>query len=375
MIEDINFEIFEEIVKSPHKQLNKYLMQGKKAVGCFPLYTPDALIHSAGIIPFGLWGAEIEVALAKKYYPAYVCGILQTNLELGMLGAYNGLSAVLITTLCDSLKCATQNWKYAVPNIEMIPVIYPQNRGNPSAIDFLYEQYMIIKNKLENISGIKITNERLKNSIDIYNEHNQVMREFINLAAKYPKEISPKNRCMVIKSGYFMEKSEHTNLVRQLIDKFKAIKPKRFRGIKVVTTGIIADSPNLLDILYENKVSIAADEVAHESRQFRVDTVHESDELMALTKQFMNMYSCSTVIGGTPSREDYIIDLVEKTCADGVIIFMTKFCDPEEYDYPIIKAKLDSRNIPSLLIEVDKQINNYEQARTSIQSFQEMIRL
>lgn len=374
-MQNIDFSTFEDVVRFPRKQLNKYLEQGKKVVGCFPLYTPDALIYAADMIPFGMWGAEIDVSMAKKYYPAFICGILQTNLELAMLGAYKGLSAVLITVLCDSLKCATQNWKYAVPEIEMIPVIHPQNRTSAFATDFLYNQYKSIKGRMEDIGGVEITNERLKKAIDVYNEHNQVMREFVNLAAKYPYEISPKNRCMVIKSGYFMDKEEHTKLVKELISHFKDIEPQRFRGIRVITTGIIADSPNLLDILQENKVSIAADEIAHESRQFRIDAVHENDELMALAKQFISMYGCSTVLGGIPKREDYILELVEKMSADGVIILMTKFCDPEEYDYPVIKNKLDAKGIPSLLIEVDKQVRNYEQARTAIQSFQEMIRL
>ena len=54
---------------------------------------------------------------------------------------------------------------------------------------------------------------------------------------------------------------------------------------------------------------------------------------------------------------------------------MTKFCDPEEYDYPVIKKKLEEHHIPMLTLEIDKQMSNYGQAATAIQSFQEMIRL
>ena len=54
---------------------------------------------------------------------------------------------------------------------------------------------------------------------------------------------------------------------------------------------------------------------------------------------------------------------------------MTKFCDPEEFDYVIVKRALDLAEIPSIMIEVDRQMVNYEQAKTIIQTFKEMIGL
>lgn len=366
---------FEDAIRNPRKQLNKYLSMDKKVIGCFPLYVPEQLIYALGMVPFGMWGSETEVKDAKNFFPAYVCGILQTNLELAMKGVYDGVSAVMITTLCDSLKCATQNWKYAVGGIEMIPVNYPQNRASKGAYSFLYAQYKEIIDKLERISGRKLNDDALRQAIEVYNNHNAAMREFLRLAAKYPKELSPLQRSIVIKSGYFMDKKEHTELVNELIKEMRQLIPGKFRGIKVVTTGIIADSEDLLNIFAENKVAIVADDVAHESRQFRVDVKMDDDLVGALVNQFLEMYGCSTVIGGKISREEFLLNLVKENNADGVIILMTKFCDPEEYDYPLIKEQLDRNHIPLLFIEVDKQIRNYGQAATAVQTFQEMIRL
>ena len=52
---------------------------------------------------------------------------------------------------------------------------------------------------------------------------------------------------------------------------------------------------------------------------------------------------------------------------------MMKFCDPEEFDYPIYKKELDDAGIPILYLEVDQQIDSFEQLRTRIQSYAEMI--
>ena len=59
--------------------------------------------------------------------------------------------------------------------------------------------------------------------------------------------------------------------------------------------------------------------------------------------------------------------------AKGLLIVLTKFCDPEEFDYPLIKKACDEASLPCVSIEVDRQMVNYEQARTAIETFKELL--
>ena len=74
------FSRFHEIAVSPKKQMEKYKEQGKKIVLCVPGYTPDEIIHSMGMVPMGTWGADIQLKEAKRYFPAFICSILQLSL-------------------------------------------------------------------------------------------------------------------------------------------------------------------------------------------------------------------------------------------------------------------------------------------------------
>ncbi|MEG0854674.1 MAG: 2-hydroxyacyl-CoA dehydratase, partial [Angelakisella sp.] len=85
---------FHEIANSPRKQLDGYLAQGKKVIACVPVYTPEEIIHSMGLVPMGAWGGDIEVKEAKQYFPAFICSVMQSVLELGMRGDYEGISAL-----------------------------------------------------------------------------------------------------------------------------------------------------------------------------------------------------------------------------------------------------------------------------------------
>lgn len=363
---------FHDIATSPKKQLDSFLAEGKKVVACVPVYTPEEIIHSMGLVPFGTWGADVEVKEAKRYFPAFICSIMQSVLELGMNGDYEGVSAIVIPSLCDSLKCLGQNWKYAVENIPFVPMTYPQNRNNEVGKTFTKVGYERVIKDLENITGAKFSEEELSKSVKVYNKHNKAMREISKVLVDYPS-ITASQRSDIFKSAYFMLKEDHTKLVNELIEELGKMPKETTSKIRVVTSGILADNKNLLEIFDANDIQIVADDVAHESRQYRVDAPEEGNALESLAEKFANMGNCSVLYDVDKKRADYVVDLVKEYNAEGVIFVMTKFCDPEEFDYVIIKKACDAEDIMTLQIEVDRQMVNYGQANTAIQTFREML--
>ncbi|AQS04686.1 2-hydroxyacyl-CoA dehydratase subunit D [Clostridium beijerinckii] len=363
---------FKDIAANPDKQLKSYLESGKKVVACAPVYTPEEIIHSMEFIPMGVWGADIEIKESKQYFPAFICSIMQSILELGITGAYKGVSAIVIPSLCDSLKTLGQNWKYAVKDIPFIPMTYPQNRNNKNGMEFTKVGYERVIKDLEDATGAVFSEEALQKSIEIYNAHNEAMRKVSNLLIDYP-QITASQRSDIFKSAYFMLKEDHTKLLNEFMNELKKTSQVENKKIKIITSGILADNKNLLKILDDNNMQIVGDDIAHESRQYRVDTRVTSASLDALSEKFGKMDNCSLLYDVDKKRANYIVDLAKRTGGQGVIIFMTKFCDPEEFDYVFVKRALDTAQIPSTLVEVDRQIVNYEQAKTIIETFKEMI--
>lgn len=364
---------FEEIANSPRKQLDQYLAQGKQAIGVVPVYTPEEILHSMGYVPFGMWGADIEVRDAKAYYPSFICSILQSILELGIHGAYRGLKAIVIPSLCDSLKSLGQNWKYAVEDdILFIPMTYPQNRANEVGRAFTKASYERVIEDIEKHIGGKFDDNALQKSLDIYNEHNRLMRE-LSLQLSEHDQITAYQRRNIFKSAHFMLKEEHSELVKEFLSELETLE-KSTKKVRVITTGILADSPNLLAIFDDNNMTIVGDDIAHESRQYRTDSLNGDTALEKLVDKFANMGCCSVLYDKDRKRADMLRDMAKERNADGVIVLMTKFCDPEEFDYVCIKNTLDDANIANVITEIDRQMVNYEQTKTTLETFKEMIR-
>ena len=255
----------------------------------------------------------------------------------------------------------------------MITFVHPQNRKIQAGVDYLVEEYRHVKKKIEEIKGSEIAEAELKASIDTYNAHRAAMREFTELTATHLDTVDSKKRSSVIKSAYFMRKEDHTKLLTELNDMLRALPEEKYSGKTVLVTGISMDSKEILDIFEENNIRIAFDNLAQETRQFRTDVPEGDSSLERLAMQWRDIEGCSLAYDPKKNRGQIITEDVKKRNIDGVVYAMMKFCDPEEYDYPIIKKDIDDAGIPNLYIEIDQQTTNNEQVRTRIQTFAEIL--
>ncbi len=369
-----NLNLLVHASQHPKQQLEYYLHQGKKVVGCFPPYTPEELVYASGMIPMGLWGGQAELKLVKSYLPPFACPIMQSTLEFGLNDTYHGLSAVIIPAICDTLRCMTQNWRFGVTSIPMIPIVYPQNRTSPASVDYLISEYENVLVMLATITGNMMSEKSLCAAIDIYNRHNAVMRQFNQIANNHLDIITPKVRHAVNKSALFFDKKDHTQIVESIIEQLNQLPVHPYQGKRIILTGITCEPDALLDIFEENHIAVVADDLAQEGRQFRTDTPEKGGGgLKRLALQWKARHGCSLIHELGKPRGPMLVKMCQEYQADGVINCLMKFCDPEEYDQPYFEADLHAAGYPCLTIEIDPQNHSYEQIRTRVQSFCEMI--
>lgn len=369
---------FEQAAASPQKQLEHYKEQGKKCIGVLPYYAPEELVHAAGMVPFGIWGSNTKtISLAKEYCATFYCTIAQLALEMLLDGTLSGLDGVITTTLCDTLRPMSQNIRIAMEGkMTTIFLAHPQNRFDENGLQFTKHQYELVKERLEEIAGHKITNEDIQKSIGLYNEFRAAARRFVHLAGLHADLISASNRSSVLKAAWFTEKEEYTKKLNELNALLEQEPENQWKGTKIAVSGIIFDNSELLKIFEENNIAIVWDDVAHESRSFKTDVPADADPMMALAKQFANVdhdVLLYDVHADKNRRAEYIAEMCKENHADGLILFMQQFCDPEEMEYPYLKKELDAQNIPHIKLGIDQQMRDFGQARTAIQAFTEQL--
>ena len=362
-----------EIAENPGAQLKAHLDAGKRVIGVGPYYVPEELVYAAGAVPFGVWGCVGVADECKKYFPPFYCSICQMTLEMGLNGTLGSLSGMMVTTLCDTLKAFSQNWKAGVKGVPMIFVSQPQNRDTDFGREYARASYEGVMKRVEECCGAIIDDESLAAAIKLYNEWRAEMRAFVKLAGTHPAEVSVADRCAVVDSGYYMDKAQHLAKVKALNAALSQL-PDSLDGYKkVVLVGIYEDIPALSQILDENNYAVVADDLAKESRAFAVRVSEEGDPLSALANGFCDIEYDSLLFDPKKAHISHVVDLAREADADGVVILLAKFCDPEEFEAPLVSKAVKAAGLPVITVEIDQQTETYEQARTQFETFAEIL--
>ena len=330
------------------------------------------------MVPMGIWGSNSKtISMAKEYCATFYCTIAQLALEMLLDGTLDDLDGIITPTICDTLRPMSQNFRVAMEGkLPCIFLAHPQQRKPAFGLQFTMDQYQHIKTELEKISGSAITDDALRNAIKVYNRSRAARREFVKLAGEHPDVISAVNRSAVLRSAWFMLKDEHTAKLEELNAELKKLPACNWKGKKVLTSGIICDNPKLLQIFDDNQIAIVADDVAHESRPIRVDAAETGDPMMALAQQFADQdYDVLLYdeFSNQNRRADFVVKQIKDSGAQGLVLFMQQFCDPEEMEYPYLKKALDEAGIPHIKLGVDQQMRDFGQASTAIQAFADVL--
>ena len=367
-------ELIAELVaagETPAKTIAKSMKDtGKKAIGCFPLHIPEEIIYACKYLPVGMWGGKTDLKLCDTYMQSFCCTIMRANLEFGMKGTYNMLSGVVMSTMCDTLKCVCEDWKIAVPQVPLIPIVYAQQRFHQEGVEYMKTEFQRVRHQLEKLEGRMVMDRDVEAAFEMYEDYRATMREFDKVCADYPVTMNAYNRHLVIKAGFFMDKAIYKEKIKAIIAGLKT-QPKEDVAIRVVATGLLSEPNEILKIFGENGIAVVGDDLAQESRLWRTPARDYGNVWEKMAYRVQDQKGDCFFYEPDKQRGQMMIDMCKERNAKAVVVFMMKFCDPEEFDYPIYKKELDDAGIPHLYLEVDQQIESFEQIRTRIQAFAE----
>ena len=347
---------------------------GKELVGCFPIHTPEEIVYAAGCVPIGMWGGRTEIQLADKYLQSFCCSIMRANVEFAMRGTYDMLKAVIIPTFCDTMKCIVENMKLAMPKVPTIAMAYPQHRTLQAGMEYTVSEIKRVRHELELILGKIITENQIEEAFSIYEKYRRTMRRFSETSAEHPEIITARKRHLLIKAGQFMDKAIYTEMIEEIIRGLEGEPSSGYHGTRVVVTGLLSEPIEMLDIFDENQITIAADDLSLGSRLWRTQARKDvTDVFQKMAYRVADQEGDTFLYDPEKKKGQMLIDMAEECRADGIVVLMMKFCDPEEYDYPIYKEEVEAASVPMLYLEIDQQLTSFEQIRTRVQSFTEML--
>ncbi|MDO5689453.1 MAG: 2-hydroxyacyl-CoA dehydratase family protein [Tissierellia bacterium] len=361
------------IQKETPQYLNK-MSKERELIGWVLEYCPEEIIHALNCHPIPLWGEGLKITLSNRYFPSFYCQPIRSILEQGMRGELDHLKAVLAPSLCDSLKAFGQNWKVAVPQIPIIQFVHPQNRKAESAISFLVGEYQSIIDQLSMVIDRKWNLKRLSESIQIYELRNKLVRNLIETIAErddcpYSLQVLVYHMSRVLRVEDFVADAE---ILLKDLDSFL---PSGRLNPSIMLIGITADNNKIIEAIDQSRLKIVSDDLANGNRQVRTAVdLKITDPIEALAIKWRDHIGCCLAYSPEKERIDFLKERILEKGIQGVIFSQMSFCDPEEYDYPLIRDMLVENGIPHLTIQLTDDASENEQLSNRIEAFAEVLK-
>ncbi len=364
---------FQRVVDDPDGYL-KTLKTRKNILGYCCSYTPEEIIHAAGIHPLRLFGSKEESNLADKHLQSYCCSLVRNVLSEALSGRLNYLDGAVFPHTCDTIQRLSDIWRLNTSFKFFSDIVLPVKLTTDSAREYFEAVLRKFKAELEKGFSITITDEALHASIRTYNTIRTALKDIYELHAKNPGILpgSALNACVM--GSMILERQEAAELLEGLADDLKiktaAADPSRKR---VMLAGSVCSQPDVYSLIERSGADVVWDDLCTGSRYFEGTVGEESDPITAVAERYYNRIICPAKHSSVTARGNNLVKSAIDRKVQGVIFLMLKFCDPHAFDYPYLKEYLDRENIPNMLLEIEGQLPPEGQLLTRFETFVEML--
>ena len=357
---------------------------GKQVIGTFCVYVPEELVLAVDGVCIGLCaGADVGTDEAEKYIPKNTCALIKAfmGFKLAGLCPYVQLTDMIVgETTCDGKKKA-----YEIFN-EITKKVYVMELPNMKSVDgkrLWKNEVKKFATKLEELTGKRITLDKLKDACRVVNEKRKALQRLSALRSAKPSPISGLDALLVNQVSFYDDPIRFTAKVNELCDELdERITSKTgvaaTESPRVLISGSPMAIPNwkLHAIIEGSGAVVVGEESCIGERNFRtlLDESFTSPEeaLEMIADRYMTI-DCACF---TPNDErmENIKELTKRLKADGVVHYALQFCTPYMMESYRAKKAVDALSLPFLRIETDYSMEDFGQLRTRIEAFLEVIR-
>ena len=346
--------------------IRKVKSKGKRVACVLPVHYPPELLRAFSIHPIELWGPPgIDTTTAKAHLQSYICSIMHSSLSFILKGCPDEIDFILVPHCCDSLQGIGSILKDFITPKQKILTLYIPRGKRESDIEFLAEELKRIYGMLSEITGLEPKADILHSQIDLQERIDELLLSVYEKHSK--KESDSVTFYRTIRAKGYLPPDEYINLLEKLIES-KA----RENRVRILLSGIVPEPEEVLQVVEDAGGVVICDDMACCYRRV-YKRVSDGDPFKRMARR---MLSVPDSLLGSPigERFDFLVKLCNTYGANGIIFYNIKFCEPEKFYHPLLKERLKSANIESLIIETDINEKLPQQIRTRIHAFIEKLR-
>ena len=356
--------------------------QGKRIMGYLCAFVPLEMLTAAGFIPFRIRGDVNEpITKADAEMETIICPLVRSCFDMWLKGRYEFLDGIVIPHACDSICRTYEVWQYTL-NLPYSHFINMPHGTDDSSLNFYKAELNAFRRSLGGFAGREISDQSLKEAIQLYNQNRARVRELYQLRKSDPPQVSGVEVAKVLVAAVSLPVDEATRLIGDVIDE---VKPRQAvpaqKSARLMVVGAQMDNVAFIDLVEKSGAWVVADDLcpgARESLSY-VDTT--ADPIDGIAERYLRKIYCGrTFRERTGSYQDYmeerfghIADMIKDFKVDGVVLYIYKYCDPFGFEVPEMKSYIEAKGTPVLYVEDEYSMSTIGRLRTRIQAFLELL--
>lgn len=377
-----NIDEYEEARRQGFVNVKNFKEAGGRLVGTLCSYTPSEIIEAAGAANVGLCGTDNGVIPAAEVdIPKNMCPLIKSTYGFAVTETcpYTWFADLIVgETTCDGKK---KMYELLNDYKETYVMQLPQAQNRAYASDIWYEECKLLKEKLEEMYGIEITDDDLREAARKRNEWRTAYIRMMETQAMNPPALTGTSVAVAMQKNIFAFNIEDvtealTNTVDEAMVEYEKdseylIKKGTPRILLTgcPTGGVIDKVCNTVE--QSGAVIVSNDNCAGErTMRMMVDT--EADDILrAISDRYLEI-SCA-VMSPNEDRIANTLQMCKDYEVDGVIDVVLQTCHTFNIEATRMERAIREAGIPYMKIETDYSENDKGQLQTRIAAFIEML--
>ncbi len=341
-------------------------------IGYFCSYTPVELIRAAGFHPVRIKGSEQESGAANEMLCGNLCSYIKAAADQKINGNLEDFKGMVFVNSCDGMRRLYDAWIKLDESKKSFNYILDIPKNTDDAAVFYYANLLKnFKEKLETFFTLKIHNDDINQSINLYNAVREKVRQFLQ---KYWSGY-------IGQSGYeiFSLLKKGVNIVPEKFQSYLTHIMKQREDVhdtrdipRLFVWGSIMENEKIIKIIEDAGAKVVAEDLCNGSRYYDAQINVNGDPILSIARRYIMRSPCSRMVN-IFERINRVLGIMQEKSIHGAIYHTLKFCDHNLLDYPMIKKTFHEKNIPLLHLNCDNSLSSEGQIKTRVEAFLEQL--
>jgi len=359
------------------EKIAEWRSSGKKALGIICCHVPFELLHAAEILPVRLRATSCaDCSQGEACLGDHSCGFTKAILQYLCDGKYD-LDGLVTSNGCEVASGIITNWKMISAKRKKEQFFYEltaPRMANEMSYRFFRSELEDLRDRLEDLTGGKITDEKLKSSIAAYNEARRLVARLYGLHKAEKPVVSGEETLRITLAATEMRIEDYVEYLKAALAAMAGREPLKGFTARVMLVGSALDDPEYVRAIEEFGCLVVADLNSFGTRFLRDELpCDNADPLGAVARYYLNRSSCPRMMDGSDGIHEYIFSAAEEYNIDGVIIEGLRDCDRWENEAPILEEKFRQADIPCLTLGRQELLSAKGQLGIRVEAFRELI--